>query len=175
MENAEIFQNARLVKVRLQEVDDRDRTFALCWPGERGVEELAAGIGTSGVIAPVWVAGEEKGGDFFLVDGFRRVAAARRAGIEVLPAELLPGDLDPVKLFRARLAGQGARLSAVEASRVLEKLKTQFRVGESTLVETFLPLLGLGRARPLLEQCLGLSALEEPVARYCAENRVGLA
>ncbi len=170
-----IFKDARLIRLKLAQLDTGDRTFALSWPEEREVDTLAAEIETSGLVTPVWVHQCRKGGGFRLIDGFRRAAAAEKLGLKELPAELLSAELAPEELFRARLAGQGPRLSAVEASRVLEKLATLFRVGQSTLVKTFLPLLGMGGAVRLLGQCRCLSNLQEPAARYCAETRVGLA
>lgn len=169
-----IFKDARLIRLKLKELDTGDRTFALSWPEERGVETLAAEIETSGLVTPVWIQECPEGHGFRLVDGFRRVAAAEKLGLKDLPAELLSGELAPAELFRARLAGQGPRLSAVEASKVLDKLASLFRVGQSTLVKTFLPLLGMGGAVRLLGQCRSLSNLQEQAALYCAETRTGL-
>ena len=175
MNREKIFRKARLIWVKLQEVNTQDRTFAVSWPEERNVDALAAEIETSGLVTPVWVRKNEKGGDYRLIDGFRRAAAAGKVGLGEIPAELLPKDTGPTELFRARLAGQGARLSAVEIAKVLEKLETLFRVGENTLIKTFLPLVGLGQSKHLLNQCRFIKSLEEPVARYCAEAQVGLA
>ena len=175
MNNKKIFGKARLAWIKLQDVDTRDRTFAVSWPDERNVDALAAEIETSGVVTPVWVRKNEKGPGYRLIDGFRRAAAARRVGLEEIAAELLSKDIGPTELFRARLAGQGSRLSAVEAAKALEKLETLFGLGENTLIKTFLPLVGLGQSKHLLDRCRSLKALEEPVARYCAEAQVGLA
>jgi len=175
VKSRKIFRDAKIIRLKLSELDRNDRTFAVSWPSERGVETLARQIEVSGVVTPVWVLQKDKETGFRLVDGFRRAAAAEKIGLEELPAVGLSGVTGPVELFRARLAAQESRLSAVEAAKVLEKLKTRFKVRENTLIKTFLPLVGLGSAAHLLKQCLGLNDLQEPVARYCAEAQAGLA
>jgi len=92
MNSKKIFGKARLVWVKLQDVDTKDRTFAVSWPDERNVDALAAEIETSGVVTPVWVRENEKGGGYRLIDGFRRAAAAGKVGLEEIPAELFPED-----------------------------------------------------------------------------------
>jgi ParB/Sulfiredoxin domain len=175
MLTGKIFNNARLIRLETGKIDMDDRTFAVSWPGEWEVQALAGEIETSGIVTPVWAQEQATGKKFRVIDGFRRVAAARGTGLKELPALIFRKDIDPLILFRARLAGLGSRLSAVETAKVLEKLNKEFQVDENTLVKTFLPLLGLGRNKTLLGRFRRMETLEEPVARYCAEQQVGLA
>ncbi|MEA2063168.1 MAG: ParB N-terminal domain-containing protein, partial [Gemmatimonadota bacterium] len=171
-----IFKRARLAWTGVHELDTSDLTFSVAWPSGQGPDKLAGGIGikSSGQADPVWVQETVKGKKYRLVHGFMRVAVARRLGLTEVPALVLDNKLEKIVLFQARLAGHQGRFSAVEAAAVLDKLDCLFQPGADLLAETFLPLLGLGRGRHLLEQCRKLKNLEQPAAAYCAEKKVGL-
>ena len=173
MSGTGIFNGGRLVELGLEELDRSDRTFALSWPAERDLEPLARSIDASGMLQPLWVVvGAEVG--WCLVDGFRRLAAARTAGLGKVPALVLALSRENPALFRARLAATGERLSAVEKFRAVEKAQTLFGLNRVQLAGTILPLLGLGSSKKMLDELLLLRNLEDPVARFCADNAVAL-
>ncbi|HUU29502.1 MAG TPA: ParB N-terminal domain-containing protein [archaeon] len=169
-----LFQQARLEILKIDRVDCADRTFAVSWPSERNLEELTDQIKSSGAVNPVWVQEKEQVRIKRPVHGFRRLTAARKAGFLSLPALVFDKAASEIELFRARLAGHGWRLSAVEAAKVIERLEKRFSVKENELTGTFLPLLGLGASPRQLAECRRIGKLEDPAACFCAENRVGL-
>jgi len=172
MVDREITRKAKLVYLPTGGIEISDRKYAISWPGERGVDELARKIGLAGMVEPVWV--EDCGCVFRVVDGFGRLAAARRAGIAEVPALVFPADTDPQALMRARLRDVAGRITAVETARLVDRLAREFQVGDPELVEVFLPLLGFGPSGKILADLRRLAPLEEPVARWCAEQGVGL-
>ena len=173
MSGTGIFKGARLAEIGLAGIDGADRTFAISWPAERDIEPLAGSIATAGVLEPLRVIERPEGG-FRLVDGFRRLAAARRAGLEKVPALVLALRPEDPELFRARLAAAGERLSAVEMARAVGKAGALCGLSREQLAGTILPLLGLGDSKKLLGELELLRKLEDPVARFCADNAVAL-
>lgn len=173
MGQGNILNSARFKMIGIEEIDSTDHDFALEWPVERGVDPLADSVKKAGVLEPLWVV-EKGGGQYRLLDGFRRLAAARKAGLEEMPALILSSGLDQLELFKARLARLEDRLSAVEASRVIERLAGEFSVSDEDLAATFLPLLGFGSSRKILGEIRRLNRLEDSVARFCARKGVAL-
>ena len=173
MGQGNILNGARFKIVGIEEIDSTDRDFALEWPVEREIDQLADSVKKAGVLEPLWVV--EKGkGQYKLLDGFRRVAAARKASLGELPALILSSILDKLELFKARLARLENRRSAVEASRVIERLAREFSLSDEELAATFLPLLGFGPSRKVLAEIRRLNRLADSVARFCARNFVAL-
>ena len=167
-----ITRKARFDHIELGQIDAADRTFALSWPAERGVDELMEKIGLSGTLEPVWLIRVAE--SLCVVDGFRRLAAARKVGVGELPALVFPAGTDRKALVLARCRDAEGRLSAVEVTRLVEKLSDHFRINDRGLVEKFLPLMGFGASPKVLADLRRLSRLEEPVARWCADQAVGL-
>lgn len=167
-----VLEGSRLEIIDIDKVDRSDRTWAVSWPGERVDDALLESVRRLGVVYPLWVL--ESGSGLVVVDGFRRLAAATGAGVERLPVVRLSAELPAAEIFLARCCDLAGRLSVAEASRLAAKLRERFDVSEDTLAEKFLPLWGVGGSKTILKRLRELDRLQEPVARWCAENGVGL-
>ncbi len=98
MGQGNILNNARFKMIGIEKIDSTDRDFALEWPLERGIDPLVDRVRKTGALEPLWVM--EKGrGQYRLLDGFRRLAAARKAGLEEVPALILSRGVGPVFFF----------------------------------------------------------------------------
>jgi ParB/RepB/Spo0J family partition protein len=86
------------------------------------VDSLAASISRHGVLTAVAVT-RRTDGDYDLVAGFRRVAAARVAGLDVIPAVILTAG-DAAETLRARLAENVDRegLSDLDQGQAIQQL-----------------------------------------------------
>jgi hypothetical protein len=158
--------------VSINLIDRSDRTWAVSWPSERPGEQLMDSIGRIGVMRPLWVM--EKDDGLVVVDGFRRLAVAVKLGLENVPAVKIEGNRAPREIFLARCFDLAGRLSVVEASRLVKILRERFGCSEDELTKNFLPLWGLGGSKGVLKKLRELERLQEPVARWCVENGVGL-
>ena len=173
MSQRNILSNARLEWIGTGKIDCADRLFALEWPVERQIDPLVESVKKAGLLDPLWVIGKGRG-QYRLVDGFRRLVAARGAHLAEVPALVLESTVDTLELYKARLARPSRMLSAVEASRVIERLGAEFDMSDKQLAEVFLPVLGLGSSIKILAETRRLDRLEDPVARFCAVSGVGL-
>jgi len=172
-EQINILSSARYEMIGIGKIDRADRVFAIEWPDERWIGSLAESVKKLGLLDPLWVA--EKGkGQYRLADGFRRLAAARKVHLAKVPVLVFAKSVDQLELFRARLARSGERLSAVEASRMIERLESEFDVRDQQLESDILPLLGLSSSKKILAEIRRLTRLEDSVARFCARNSVAL-
>ena len=173
MAQESILNSARFDTIGIGKIDRADRGFALDWPDERQIGSLAESIRKAGVLDPLWVMEKERG-KYRLVDGFLRLAAALKTGLAKVPVLAFVKNVDQLELFRARLARAGKKLSAVELSRVIERLEKQFGVRDQQLEADFLPLLGLGPSKKILAEIRRLKRFEDSAARFCARNDVAL-
>jgi ParB family transcriptional regulator, chromosome partitioning protein len=85
---------------------------------------LVTSIREHGILIPVLVADEQ--GTFRLLDGHRRVSAAREIGLLTVPAVVRAGALDPAQVLTIQLttAWQRADLSPVERALAVAELMT---------------------------------------------------
>lgn len=123
---------------------------------EEALEALAASIEEVGVLQPVVVRPEDESGRFTLVAGERRLRAARRAGLQAIPAVIREGE-EPGLLTQALVENlQREDLGPLEEAAAYQQLLEDFgwthdeigkRVGKSrTTVTNALRLLQLPAA-----------------------------
>jgi hypothetical protein len=171
----QILEGTELVLMNTDELDAADRRWAVSWPGERLDKAFQASVRQMGVIRPLWAL--PAGGASALpvvVDGFRRLAAATAVGVGRVPVVLLDEGIPEENIFLTRCFDIAGRLSPVEASRLAEKLRSQFGIADDELAKEFLPLWGMGNSSSVLNKLRELERLQEPVARWCVENKTGL-
>ena len=167
-----IMENSRPEMMDIAGLDTADRTWAVSWPSERTDKKFEASVRTLGVVRPVWAL--ENGGRLIVADGYRRLATARAAGIDKVPVAILDNRIQLEKILLGRCCNVAGRLTPVEAARLAFKLSDKFDIDKETLVKKFLPLWGLGGSASVLNKLRELDHLQEPVARWCVENGVGL-
>ncbi|MGB9440727.1 MAG: ParB/RepB/Spo0J family partition protein [Desulfobacterales bacterium] len=98
---------------------------------QRPIVTLADSLMRCGQLLPIVViAGNPSG--FVLIDGYKRVEAARRAGLDTLKALIWPGDA--CEALCRLLASNGARpLDVFEQAAVLRELKTTHRLTQNQI------------------------------------------
>lgn len=99
---------------------------------EQALEELAASIREHGLIQPIIVS-EDASGGYELIAGERRWRAARRAGLEVVPALLKSAT--PQQLLELALVEnvQRADLNALEEAIAYQTLKDEFGLSDEQI------------------------------------------
>lgn len=133
------------------------------------LEERLASIRIHGVIQPITVE-EAPGGWFILHDGECRVRAARQAGLETIPAAIVPplngsGPLD--RLLRALVANvQRSDLTPSEEGRAYAILRDEHHLS----VDEIARQMGLNRVR--IDHALLIHALPAPVQDLIDRHRL---
>ncbi len=131
---------------------------------DQGIEELAASIREHGILQPILVRPSE--GDYQLIAGERRLAAAQRAGLLKIPAVVrnVPDD----RLLELALIEniQREQLNPIEEAQAYHQLL-------DTLGTTQEQLAGrLGKERSTVANALRLLKLPPPVRQLVAEGKL---
>lgn len=162
---------APIREVSLAALDLEDHTFVFSPPGD--LSRLQDSLKEVGLLNPPWlraVAGER----FQTVAGFKRLAAATRLGWEEITARILPPEAANTQCLLVCLYDNaftrefGILEQALLASRLLEHWSRK------TVVEKFLPCLGLAPSGTILERLQALASLEEPLRQLAARGRLAL-
>jgi ParB family transcriptional regulator, chromosome partitioning protein len=131
------------------------------------LEELAASIKAHGVINPISV--EQGHGNYILIDGERRVRAARLAGLTEIEASVRPGLNGSGALERAILAVvanvQRADMNPIERAKAFERLEQAGLTKTEIARQVGMHLGSINNAAVLLR-------LPESVQEYIADGRV---
>jgi len=164
---------ARFERLAAGSVDRDDRLFELSWPARGDCADASDKVRIPSSCGPLWVQ-ELAGGAFRLVRGFRRFETLLHAGETSFPALVFATDCSAPDLYRARLSGRREEISAVEAARALARLEAAAAPDESTLA-ALLPLMDQPGGPKALHALRSLKALEEPLARWCSQQKAPLA
>jgi ParB family transcriptional regulator, chromosome partitioning protein len=134
---------------------------------EQSIEELATSIGQLGVLQPVIVRRSASG--YELVAGERRWRAARRAGLDRIPAVVIDTD-DHGALERALVENlHRSDLNAIEEAAAYKQLMDDAGLTQEALAAR------LGRNRVTITNTLRLLDLPVTVQRLVAERRLSAA
>lgn len=146
----------RLIKLSDLNLEDRRFRFTLNPVDQR----LLRSVGAIGVLQPVIITARQD--RQVLVDGWRRVEAARSCGLEKLPALEIAEKIGDLAVFMvAFFENYGQRsFSLAEKSLAIRKF-FDFRLGAHEIIGRILPLLELPPEGRMLELMLEVSLLEE--------------
>ena len=137
---------------------------------------LEQSIRTMGMLYPV-ILEELENHRYRIVSGSRRVNAAFRLSLPRIPAIIYtPDEKSPLQLFLINLHENLSirQLNAIEKSRVLYKLRHEFKIPENTIVETYMPLLQLVKNPKILEMYLQFNQLEDEIQAAIVDDFIGL-
>jgi len=152
-------------------LDLEDHSFVFSPPGD--LTRLQASIREVGMLNPPWLR-RLNDRQWQVVTGFKRLLAAARLGWEQVTARVLPGDAPEAHCLLIHLHDNACKRDfnhleqALLAGRLLEHWDRQ------TVVQKFLPCLGLAPSFALLERLLALAVLEEPLKHLAARGRLAL-
>ena len=136
-------------------LEDRCFNFTLAGPDEK----FLASVQQVGITEPVKIKAED--GSFILVTGWKRVEAARAAGLKKIPARILPAGLTDLEIFRlAFFENYSQRDFSLAEKALLIKKFLKFGLGQEELIAEILPRLQLPPERPTIETLVKLVALD---------------
>jgi hypothetical protein len=122
-------------------------------------EKFLASVEQVGITEPVKVKAED--GSLILATGWRRVDAARAAGLKQIPALVLPAGLTDLEIFRLVFFENYPQkdFSLAEKALIVKKF-LEFGLGQEKLIAEILPRLQLPPERPTIETLVKLVALD---------------
>jgi ParB family transcriptional regulator, chromosome partitioning protein len=134
---------------------------------EQGLDELAASIKEVGVLQPVLVRHVGPDGGFELIAGERRWRAARRAGLETVPAIVQDETTDLHSLEVALVENlHRSDLNALEEAAAYQQLIDEFALTHEQVATR------VSRSRTAVTNTLRLLQLPGPVQRAIVEGRL---
>lgn len=163
--------SAPLLEIPLSALDLEDRTFVFSPPGD--LSRLQTSIREVGLLNPPWLRAV-KGDRFQAVTGFKRLLAAAQLGWEQVTARVLPREAPEAHCLLIHLHDNACQRGfnhleqALLAGRLLEHWDRQ------TVVQRFLPCLGLAPSFSLLERLQALASLDKPLQQLAAQGRLAL-
>ena len=125
------------------------------------LEELAASIKQHGILEPVLFQPGTQG-YVTIVAGERRIAAAKKAGVNVIPAVCVEGNASEIALVENLLRQD---LTAVEEAEAMKRLMDEQRYTQEQLSGV------IGKARTTTNEILSLNRLPKEVRDDCRGNR----
>jgi len=130
---------------------------------EEALEELAASIRNAGVLQPV-VVRPASDGMYELVMGERRLRAARRAGLEQVPA--IVRDVDDDRMLELAMVENVQRedLNPIEKARALDRMMEELGLTQAQVAEK------IGLKRPTVGNLLRLLELPEEVRQMVSRG-----
>ena len=133
---------SRLLRVRLDDLDWEDRSFAL--HSFTRADHLRDSIKRRGVLFPPWLL--QTAARYVIVDGLKRLTALRELSADGCDCLVFPETSDPVRLLLRRVEARlfGAPLNPAEKAQIIAKL-AQVLPEEQILAEYF-PLSANPRA-----------------------------
>jgi len=132
---------------------------------EPKIDELAASIKEIGLIQPIVVKSVD--GGYELIVGERRLRAARKAGLEKIPALIQEVDIAEQRLMALVENIHRSDLSSVEEAFALRDILDETECSQSELADK------LGRSQSSIANKLRLLKLEEPVRQMILSGKLG--
>ncbi|MDO5783949.1 MAG: ParB/RepB/Spo0J family partition protein [Eubacteriales bacterium] len=130
---------------------------------ENALQELENSIRTHGVLAPITVR-QGDNGYYQIVAGERRWRAARRAGLDTIPAMVIDADEQTMMELALIENLQREDLNPMEEAEGYRALIDQFGMKQETVAER------VGRSRSAVANSLRLLSLDENIRRMVAEG-----
>ena len=159
----------KITTVQLEEIDSEDRTFGIS-PVWLPFKALIGSVKKVGVLSPLQI---EKTSEkrYRIISGFRRYEAAKRVGLEVLPAFVREGEAELPLFLEALAENAGTRpLHMLEKAIALLKLRRDFQVDQETLIAHWLPEFEICADRFHMEHYLRLAQLPERLQRAVGDS-----
>jgi hypothetical protein len=160
--------DSRLLRVRLDDVDWEDRSFAL--HSYIPLDPLRDSIRRCGVLFPPWLL--QTAARYVIVDGLRRFTALRELSANGCDCLVFPETSDRARVLLRRIEARlfGAPLNAAEKAQIIAKL-AQIMPEDQILAEYF-PQLQIPARPDAIQQWSLLAAQDESFLQAIAADRI---
>jgi len=167
-------QKARMEMVALKKIRSEGEGWdAYLLRSRVDATKLAKSVKANGIVEPVTL--EEWGSGYRIICGFLRVAAARAAEADQVPAVVYAKSaLSPREGYMTALSSNAPGSSLTDADRImaLSKGKNVFGFTEDELVTLVTPLVGLPQSHKVIREYVKLAALPKGLMGILAEGAI---
>ena len=132
---------------------------------EDALNELVASIRLHGVIQPI-VINDNEDGTYIIIAGERRFRAARKAGLEKIPAVIKKYSDKQIKEIAIIENLQREDLNPIEAARAIKQLMEEYNLTQEAVAER------IGKSRPNIANVLRLLTLYPDVMTMVEEGKL---
>ena len=132
---------------------------------EEALNELASSIKLHGVIQPI-VLNDNGDGSYLIIAGERRFRAAKRAGLDKIPAVIKNYSDRQIKEIAIIENLQREDLNPIEAARAIKQLMEEYKLTQETVAER------IGKSRPNIANVLRLLTLYPDVMTMVEEGKL---
>lgn len=158
--------------ISLAAIDLRDETYRISFG--RPLETLRKSIRAVGLLNPPVVRELDRTGRYQVVLGFRRVEACRALKHKEILCRVLTSRVSEREMLRMSVhdAVVSQDLNPIEIAKALERLSTFFAQRE--LIETYLPLFGLGASGEVYRRYVQLLRLSKSLQLAVADGELAV-
>ena len=152
------------------DISSEDEGFVVTYRPQ--MQRLLDSVAQVGVLTPLHLRRPPEPAALQLVAGYKRLCAARRAGLATVPALIHEAaELSERQGFLLAVHDNLAcrSFNAVEKGRVLRRLRHDFRCPDKALIEAFCPLLGLPPRADVLQAYCALPTLDDALQAATVE------
>ncbi|MCD8294564.1 MAG: ParB/RepB/Spo0J family partition protein [Clostridia bacterium] len=133
---------------------------------EQGLKELGESIQRHGVIMPIVVNDDGKGGKYMIIAGERRFRACQEIGKQTIPAVIRrysPREIEEISLIENL---QREDLNPIDAATAMKQLMSDYKLTQDELAER------IGKSRPAITNTLRLLKLSPEVMTLVKEGKL---
>ncbi|MCD8307509.1 MAG: ParB/RepB/Spo0J family partition protein [Clostridia bacterium] len=133
---------------------------------EQGIKELGESIQRHGVIMPIVVNDDGKGGKYMIIAGERRYRACQEIGKTTIPAVIRrysPREIEEISLIENL---QREDLNPIDAATAMKQLMTDYKLTQDELAER------IGKSRPAIANTLRLLNLSPEVMEMVKDGKL---
>ncbi|MCD8286626.1 MAG: ParB/RepB/Spo0J family partition protein [Clostridia bacterium] len=133
---------------------------------EQGIKELGESIQRHGVIMPIVVNDDGKGGKYMIIAGERRYRACLAIGKKTIPAVIRkysPREIEEISLIENL---QREDLNPIDAATAMKQLMTDYKLTQDELAER------IGKSRPAITNTIRLLKLSPDVMALVKEGKL---
>lgn len=160
-------------KIPISAINTDEEPFRITFPGREA--KLARSIREVGLIHPLTLRENGRGGRLEVVCGYGRLHAATDLGLQEVGAYCYAaGALDDLCAFKLNLEENSSnrQLNTVEIAEALRKLSLSFGLPRREIIDDFMPRLGLEHSPKVFEDFLAIASLERDIKLYIIEKTI---
>ncbi|MBD3386851.1 hypothetical protein GF407_18250 [candidate division KSB1 bacterium] len=141
-------------------------------PSLEPLEALTLSLQKLGQLTPVYVQSYKQ--SYRLVTGFKRLDALKQTSMEYIDCYLLSQTISDLALFEFVLEENRVQrdFNVIEISHILARLSETYKLPRRSIIDNYLPLLGLGRREKLYQVYISLRKLPLAWKRALIEDVV---
>jgi len=169
-------QMTKNLELSIDDIKHQDSAFYLM--GKIAKDDFHAilehSLSELGFLQPVLVYQDQQGA-YHLLDGFSRLAIAKKQALTTVPCHILPAETPLTTLFKLLLTQHYATIQSNLIGRIhFMALALARGMDRTVLCSEFLPRLGFQGHEKVLRQCEAISRLPKEVLDFCQEKNFAM-